>query len=144
MAEATTSIATIDRAPGLPDLVIVRAGAEMKTDMGRFTFCRWQTAEGVYWCPVKHVETLRRGLERLGHTVVDRRPPPRATAPRVCGLCHQAHQANEPHLAAPNPDRNRRGAALVRAAIRGETPVVPMQVELPMTVDAEEEFDRDW
>lgn len=144
MTETTTSIATIDRAPGLAEYVIVKAGPEMKGDMGRFTFCRWQTAEGVYWCPVKHVETLRRGLERLGHTVVDRRPPPRSSVPKTCGLCHQKHHANEPHLAPPNPDRNRRGASMVRAAMRGEAPVVPVQSELPMTVDAEEEFDRDW
>lgn len=140
----TTSIVTIDRAPGLPDLVIVHAGAEMKTDMGRFTFCRWQPAEGVYWCPAKHAETLRRELERLGHTVVDRRPSPRASAPSRCGLCHQVHHVDEAHLGAPNPDRNRRGAAAARAAMRGEAGAVPVQSELPMTVDAEEESDREW
>lgn len=66
-------IVTVTAHKTVEEIAVISAGPELADTMGKFEFARWQQAHKVYWVETKHLETMTRQLDKLGHTVVDQR-----------------------------------------------------------------------
>lgn len=102
-------IVKVHKHPSRPNLVVIQAGPEMATTMGRYRQARHEGG-GAYYLEGEQLETVVRDLTRLGHTVLDDRtageegpslgplpecracgqPVPRATQPPACPACGSA------------------------------------------------------